>query len=154
MDRNWDDIGIEWEVEDVSKQHGDHATDRVIIGKAQMPITTDLAKFQAHFGDACILGIMDGTSVRVMAQDVNRRMLQKGCKAPEIREAIYNRLKGVRNAGTRTVTVKTVKVYSLPNGTTYDGTDLVEYQQLYVSALTEQGVPAATAVAIAQNQTL
>jgi hypothetical protein len=152
--RNWEEIGISWIMEDVSKQAGDHATDRVIIGKAEMPVVEDLEKFVSHFGASCVLGILDGTSVRVMAQDVNRRMLQKGGKGEAIREAIYNRLAGVRNAGTRTVTVKTVIVHALPDGTTYAGTDLVEYQQLYVGALVSAGVDNATAIAIAQLQTL
>lgn len=154
MSRNWEELGIEWIEETVSKQAGDHATDRAVIGKAQMPIVRDLPKFVGHFGDGCVLGIMDGTSVRVMAQDVNRRGIQKGMKPEAIREAIYNRLIGVRNAPRATVRTVEVKIHNLPNGTTYSGTDLVEYRQLYLSALVDAGVAVSVAQQIALMQTL
>jgi hypothetical protein len=152
--RDWTAIGIEWNAEKVSKQQGDHATDRVVItGDAQMPVVQDLDKFRAEFGDGAILGIFNGTSIRVMAQDVNRRLLTAGKDAETIKEAIYNRLKGVRNAATatvRTVTV-TVTVRDLPDGTTYDGIDFVEYQQAYLAALVDAGTPVAVAQGIAKG---
>ncbi len=144
------EYGITWNAEPVSKQHGDHATDRVIIGDAQIAIVTDLDAFTQEFGSACVLGIMDGTSVRVMCQDVSRRMLAKNAKPDEIRAAIINRLRGIRNAGARTTTVKTV--YTLPNGTTYDGTNITEYRQLYVAALVDAGTPADVALTIGNMQ--
>jgi hypothetical protein len=152
--RNWAEIGIDWNSEPVSKQAGDHATDRVVIGNAEIPVVSDLPKFIAHFGEPCVLGIMDGTSVRVMAQDVNRRLIPTGKRGEEIREAIYNRLRGVRNAGTRTTVVREVKVYNLPDGTQYKGTDLVEYQQAYLAALVDMGTPTKIATEIATKQSL
>lgn len=157
--RDWNALGIEWIQEPVSKQAGDHATDRQVIGNAEMPIVKDLTKFIEGFGEGVVLGIMDGTSLRVMAQDVNRRLLPKGDRGEVIREAIYNRLRGVRNTGTRTPVTVTVKVYSLPpmsDGTpqTYKGTDLIEYQQAYLAALVDNGIEVAVAQQIAQMQTL
>ena len=153
MARDWNSIGIDWTQEPVSKQAGDHATDRKVIGDAEMPIVKDLTAFIAEFGEDCVLGIMDGTSLRVMAQDVNRRLIPKGDKGETIREAIYNRLRGVRNAS-RGGVVKEVKVYTLPDGTVYKGTDVTEYQQAYMAALVDAGTPVAVAQTIATMQTL
>lgn len=148
---DWTARGISWAEEDVSKQHGDHATDRVVIGKAQIPVVQDLAKFTAEYGEPCVLGILDGTSIRVMAQDVNRSGLAKGLKVEEIRQRIDARLRGVRNRPLAGPT-KTVLVYMLPNGEKFAGTTLVEFQQQYLAALVDQGVGAQVARTIAQNQ--
>lgn len=145
------EYGIEWVEETVQKQHGDHATDRAVLnGKAQIPVVRDLAPFVAEFSEAAVLGSLDGTSIRVMAQDVNRRLLAKGEKPETIRAAIVNRLRGIRNAGARGG--KTVNRYALPNGEFYTGTDLVEYQQLYTVALVDLGTPADVARTIGANQ--
>lgn len=149
MAKDWASYGIAWVQEPVSKQMGDHATDKRIIGTAEMPIVEDLTKFVAHFGESVVLGIMDGTSVRVMAQDVNRRLIQKGQKGEAIRDAIYNRLMGTRNASRGSVTVT---VYKLPDGTEYKGTNEVEYQQAYTAALVDMGTPADIAMQIGSNQ--
>lgn len=152
-ERNWEDMGISWSEEDVSRQQGPHATDRVVIGKAQIPVVSDLDKFRTHFGDSVVLGILDGTSIRVQAQDVSRTGIAKGLKVSEIRERMYLRLKGIRNrplAGE----VKTVVKYPLPGGAFYTGTDLVEYQQQYVAALVDLGTPAEVARTIAGSITL
>lgn len=149
------EFGIEWTTEPVQKQAGDHATDRRVIGMAQIPVVRDLDAFAKEFGAECVLGILDGTSVRVMAQDVNRRGLSKGgndAKPEILRAAVINRLRGVRNSGSRTV--KTVKVYTLPNGETYTGTDETEYQQLYIAALVDAGTPASVATTIGALQKL
>lgn len=140
MARNWEEIGIVWSEETVRKQNGDNASDKAPIrGTAQIPVPNDLDKFVAHFGDSCVLGIMNGTSVRVMAQDVNRRMLAKGASTEAIREAVYNRLKGIRNSASPVV--RTVVKYPLADGTFYTGTDLVEYKQAALAAYVDKGVP-------------
>jgi hypothetical protein len=149
-------IGLRFDTEAVSKQRGDHASDRVEIGDAQIAVVTDLDKFRTAFSDATVLGILDGTSIRVMSQDVSRRSLDKGVKdSATIQAAVINRLKGVRNSGggVRTITVTKVS-YALPNGTKYEGADETEYQQLYAASLVDAGVPAAAALAIAGNQKL
>ena len=150
MEKDWKSYGIAWIQESVAKQFGDHATDKKVIGTAEMPVVEDLSKFVAHFGEGVVLGIMDGTSIRVMAQDVNRRLLQKGQKGEAIRDAIYNRLVGTRNASRGTVTVT---VYKLPDGTEYKGNNEVEYQQAYTAALVDLGTPADVAMQIGKNQT-
>ena len=145
------EYGIEWVEETVQKQHGDHATDRAVLnGKAQIPVVRDLTAFVAEFSEAAVLGSLDGTSIRVMAQDVNRRLLAKGEKPDTIRAAIINRLRGIRNAGSRGA--KVVTKYALPDGTFYTGSDLVEYQQAYVAALVDLGTPADVARQIGANQ--
>ena len=139
MSRNWEELGISWETETVRHQAGDHATDKVTLGEAQIAVVVDLDLFKAAVGPETILKIMDGTSIRVMAQDVGRRMLKAGSKNVEaMREAVYNRILGQRNAGG--VRVKEVKVYPLPGGEKYTGTDLVEYQQAYLAGLVDAGV--------------
>ena len=150
------EMGIRFVSEDVRKQHGDHASDRSIVGKGQIAVVEDTDKFRAHFGDGVLLGILDGTSVRVMSQDVSRRTLAKNssAKPEDIQAAIYNRLKGVRNAGTPSERIVEKKVYTLPNGETYSGSDLVEFQQLYISALMDAGVDSDVALAIGKTQTL
>lgn len=153
MARNWADLGIEWSEEQVRRQNGDNASDKAALrGTAQIPVVKDLDKFVAHFGANCVLGIMDGTSVRVMAQDVNRRLLAKGADAESIREAVYNRLKGVRNA--TIATVREVKVYMLPDGTQYKGSDLTEYKAAAMAALVDLGVPADVAAERVKDFTL
>lgn len=148
------DNGLEFVSEDVSKQRGDHATDKVVIGQARIAIVRDLAKFTESFGEACVLGILDGTSVRVMSQDVSRRNIEKGVKdADTLDAAIVNRLRGVRNSGargTKVVTIET-KVYTTPAGT-YAGTDEVELQAQWISELTAAGLGFDAAKHIALQQ--
>jgi len=152
-ENDYAEMGLRFDAEVVSKQRGDHASDRVELGNGQIAVVTDLEKFRAAFSDATILGILDGTSIRVMSQDVSRRLLNKGTKAADvIQSAIINRLHGVRNStggGVRTITKN---VYALPDGTKYDGESEVEYQQAYAAALVDAGVPSAAALAIASNQ--
>lgn len=161
MARNWNEIGLGWSVEPVARRAGANDSDKKVIGNAQIPFVTDLDKVRKHFGDGPITGSLNGTSWRVMAQDVGRRLLEKGTKDAEtIREAVYNRLCGIRNtaiAGTKTVTVK---VYTLPNGETYSGTDVTEYRAAYAAALIDSveaaggNMDAQTALALANLQNL
>lgn len=154
MSHNWENYGIRFDLEDVAKRMGENASDKRVIGQAPIAVVTDLDKFRAHFGDDVVLGIMDGTSIRVMSQDVGRRGLEAKDSLDTMKAAIYNRLKGVRNARKGGTRVVEVKVHALPDGTTYKGSDLVEYQQMYAAALVESGVPAAVATALASKQTL
>lgn len=151
---NYADFGITFTAEPVAKRAGPNATDRKVIGNGQIAVVTDLTKFVEHFGAPVVLGIMDGTSVRVMSQDVSRRGLEATPKhTPEqIQDAIYNRLKGVRNRGA--ATTKEIIVHILPDGTKYTGDNLVEFQQQYAAALVDAGVDSDTALLIAQNQKL
>lgn len=147
--RNWETLGIEWSEEPVQKQHGDHATDRSIIGQAQIPVLKNLSAFRENVpnADAILLGIWDGTSARVQAQDVSRRMLAKGAKTDDLREAIWNRLLGIRQR------VAAPKTHPLPGGTRYEGDNLVEYRQQYAAALVDQGVQGDLATTIASTIT-
>lgn len=152
-ENDYAEIGLRFDTETVSKQRGDHASDRVELGNGQIAVVTDLDKFRAAFKDECVLGILDGTSIRVMSQDVSRRLLNKGTKkADEIQAAIINRLKGVRNSSGGGVRTVTKNVYALPDGSKYEGESEVEYQQQYAAALVDAGVPSAAALAIASNQ--
>lgn len=127
---NWDNIGITWSAEPVMRQHGDHATDRRTIGNAQIPVLLDLAKFRENVqnADEILLGIWDGTSARVQAQDVCRKMLEKSASVETMREAVWNRILGVR------IRVNVPKSYPLPDGKRYTGNDLTEYRKLYGAA--------------------
>jgi len=153
MTRDWNSYGITWLSENVSKTEG--STKVQLNGTAQIPSVTDLDKVIDHFGVECVTGSLNGTSWRVMAQDVCRRMLKVGKHdVDEMQEAVYNRLRGVRNAavgGTKTIEVK---VYALPNGASYSGTSLIEYQQAFVAAMFDCGVANDVAIAMAQKLTL
>lgn len=149
---NYMDYGITFQTEPVAKRAGPNATDRKVIGNGQIAVVTDLDKFVKHFGPSVVLGILDGTSIRVMSQDVSRRGLDAKQSPEQIQEAIYNRLKGVRNRGAGGTTE--VIIHVLPDGTKYTGTDEVEFQQLYSAALVDAGVDADTALLIAGNQKL
>lgn len=133
----WAAIGIEWSEETVKRQHGDHATDRVQLkGLAQIPVLKDVAAFRANVpgADEILLGIWDRTSVRVQAQDVCRRGLEKQMTRDALREAVWNRLIGVRRK-----MASGPKPIPLPGGKTYVGTDVVEFRQAYVAALVDTG---------------
>lgn len=152
-ENDYAEMGLRFDTEVVSKQRGEHASDRVELGNGQIAVVTDLDKFRAAFSDETVLGILDGTSIRVMSQDVSRRLLNKGTKKSEdVQAAIINRLRGVRNASGGGVRTITKTVYNLPDGTKYEGESEVEYQQQYAAALVDAGVPSAAALAIASNQ--
>lgn len=152
MSRNWEDLGIRWEQETVRHQAGDHATDKVELGQAQIAVVEDLDKFRRAVGDDVILGILDGTSIRVATQDTGRRVLKQGIKSVDaMREAAWNRIVGNRASGPR---VREVKVYPLPGGGKWSGTDVVEYQQSYLAALVDNGVPVDAAKAVVSTLAL
>ena len=92
---------------------------------------------------------MDGTSLRVKAQDVNRRAIEKKHPRSWVEETIWNMLLGIRNApsgGTRVV----VK-YLLPNGTFWEGTDESDLQQTVAATLVDMGLDADKALAAASQ---
>jgi hypothetical protein len=151
---DWTARGIVWMEEEVSEQTGDHATDRRVLGKAQMPVVKDLNAFVAEYGEGAVLGSLDGTSIRVMAQDVNRTGLRKRLTADEIKLRIDGRLRGIRSRAIANVVTKEVTVYPLPGGATYKGTDNTEYQQAYIAALVDLGTPADVAMTIASSMTI
>lgn len=147
---NWADFGIEMSIESVQKQMGDHATDRKIVNdKAMIPTVVDVDKFIAEFGGATMLDFVNGTSLRVKAQAVARRLAGERDKG-KIEQALLNMIRSVRNPNVRVQVI----VHSLPNGMVYSGTDLIEYQQSYMAALVDAGVENATAGMIAKMQTL
>jgi hypothetical protein len=149
---NWESRGIVWLTEDVSERAGPNGTDTRVLGKAQIPQVTNLSAFVQEYGEGAVLGSLDGTSIRVMAQDVNRRGIVKRLSAEEIRTRIDGRLRGIRPRGVPET--KEVLVYALPNGDVFTGTDEIEYQQEYAAALVEMGVEAEMALTIAKNQKL
>lgn len=148
---NYDELGIRFDLEEVAKQSGENRSDKVTFHrKAPIVVVTDVTKFRDAFGDETVLAIFDGTSVRVKSQAIARRMLAKGATDDEIRAANVNMLRGTRNASRGSTVV--VTKYVLPNGASYSGTDETEFQQLYLAALVDQGVPAEIAHGIAVNQ--
>lgn len=139
--------GISWTAEKVSRTEGN--TKIQIRGDAQIPTLVDLDKAREHFGDTVLLGSINGTSWRVMAQDVSRRALANGpVDADALKQMVYDRLRGVRNA---TVATRVVKSYALPNGTSYNGTDLIEYQQAFIAAMVDLGLSSDIAITQAAN---
>lgn len=151
-DTNWDARGIAWTTEEVSERAGPNGSDTRVLGKAQIPVVKDLSAFVKEYGEGVVLGSLDGTSIRVMAQDVNRTGLRKKLSVEEIRTRIDGRLRGIRARGIPSV--KEVQVYALPNGQKFTGTDETEYQAAYAGALVDAGVDAAVALTIAGQQHL
>lgn len=149
-------FGLSWNVETVNTEPDKTGSVKVVASDdAQILTIVDCDNFTANFPNAkeILLGIANGTSLRVMAQDVNRRNPSKSVEYR--RTAIVNRLQGVRNSGVRSVVTKIVtkevivRKAPLPGGGFYEGENEVEYQQAYVAALVDQGVPVATAKSIA-----
>jgi hypothetical protein len=156
--KTYADMGIEFLTEPVSKQSGSNKSDRHIWrNDAQILRVVDLEKFSTEFGANAALAGLNGTSFRVLSQDVNRRHAAAE-KHDVIQTAILNRLRGLRNAAvTVTRVVEKIvekRIYTLPDGSTFDGTDEVEYQQAWVAALTNSGMPVDAAIAFAKNQKL
>ena len=149
----WANYGMTWETEKVSKQAGPNKSDRVAFHTlAQLPKIEDFSKFETHFGKPAVLAMLNASnSIRVRAQAINRARLEAGDKATEtLRNCVYNAMRGVRASASPIQ----VRVYTLPNGELFNGSDVVEYQQLYAAALVEAGVPANIATALASTQTL
>jgi hypothetical protein len=154
---NWADMGLSWTTETVSRQNGANKADRVAYSTpAQIPFVTDLAsypKFVEHFGEATVLSFINASnSIRVRAQAVNRAALETNakCGAAELRLKVYNTMRGIRAAMAPMIVVKNVR--TLPDGTTYDGTDIAEYRDMYAAALVVAGVDATIAATIAGTQ--
>lgn len=148
MTRNWEEIGIVWEADDVSKQYGDHATDRKVIAVAQLPRISDIDKAQAAGID--ILGwVNSSNSMRVRAQAIARANPKLDAEA--LREEVFKALLGQRNVGGGRTTVITKR--PLPGGVMYEGNDETEFRQLYTAALVDQGVAADTARTIVSTIT-
>jgi len=146
--RNWQEMGIKWLEEKVSRMAG--TTKVEIRGMAQIPHIENLELAIAHFGAERVMEWVNGTSLRVTAQAVNRANLPE-VTGEALRELIYQRMMGTR---VRSVGRRTVKVYTLPNGTQYTGEDLVEYRQLFVAALVDMGVDNEKAIQMATAITL
>lgn len=151
---DWASRGIIWVTEEVSERAGPNGSDTRSLGKAWIPVVSDLGMFTAAYGEGVVLGSLDGTSIRVMAQDVNRSGLRKGLTKEQIQDRIDGRLKGVRARGVPAVTVVTKTVYALPDGTVYEGTNEAEYQAAYMAALVDAGLDASAARALATVQHL
>jgi len=158
MAHNYAEYGIEFLRETVSKQSGANASDRKVLGEAPIAKVTSVAKYIAHFGEDSFLGAVNGTSIRVMSQDVGRRGIAAGHSWDQMCESIYNRMRGTRNRATQTVKIvekiveKEVVMHPLPDKTMYTGTDEMEYRQTYMALLVETGVPVDLARQIAESQ--
>lgn len=150
MDTN--ELGITWATEPVSKRAGPNATDaKIWRTDAQIPVVSDLEKFRAAFTDVPVLASLNGTSFRVMAQDIARSR-PANTPVATLRELVINRIRGIRSRGVAATV--TVTRYPLPGGSFYIGTDEVEYQQEYTAALVELGTLAAVATQVASAMKL
>lgn len=146
--RDWAAIGINWITEPVQKQHGDHYTDRHVVGNAELPQIADI-DLVAKSGVSILAWLNASNSMRVRAQAIART--HKGT-AEELREKVFAALLGQRQSGFGTKTITVVK-RPLPNGEMYEGTDENEFRQLYAAALVDSGVNADVALQIATTIT-
>ena len=153
MSRNFAAIGITFAAEDVARKG------TTFNHKAQIPIVTDLDLFREHFGDAAIMSALDGSSIRVKCQEVNRRELAAGKFDPEhLMEACYLAIKGIRSRG---ASVRTVKVYVLAGGAEFrtdpeldEDANLVALQTAAMAAAVDAGIPADVARMLGESMTL
>lgn len=146
MARNWDDVGLGWTAEDVSKVFGENnASDKRVIATAQLPVVKDLDKLKAAGVDV-LAWLNASNSMRVRAQAIGRKA-KKNADVETLRESVFSALKGVRMTASGRV-VEIVK-RPLPDGSMYDGTDENEYRQAYAAALVDSGVDATVALQIA-----
>lgn len=154
MATNWADFGITWESGKVSRQHGEHRTDRIELPHpSQIPVPVDLDKLRAALGDELVKSYLNGTSMRVIAQDVSRRYIEATMEArkfydvEELRGLVWDRLSGKRTTiggGTREV-----KIRYLPNGKQFTGKTEVEFRAETIAVLLDMGVPVEAAKAAA-----
>ena len=137
--------GYTWETEAVSMVFGENnqSDKRIVNDAAQILVITDLDKFRSEFGDAFILAMADGTSVRVMCQRIGRKF-KKG-QADLNQVAVINAIKGVRTRSATSVR------RPLADGTFYLGTDETEYRAKYAASLVDSGVDASLAVTISNR---
>jgi len=88
-------------------------TEPVSKGKMQLPgaqiaIVEDVAKFAATFGETAILASLDGSSIRVETQGVNRNALwaNHGEKREKLQEMVVAKLLGAKRTRTTTRVVE------------------------------------------------
>lgn len=153
-------FGLTWVTDTVNKQPGGNGAQKTTVSTdAQILTLVDVTAFLDNFpnGGEILKGIANGTSLKVLAQGINRDNPTKSIEWR--RTAILNRFLGVRNSPTVVKVVEkivevTVVKHSLPGGATYEGTDLTEYQAAYIAALVDMGVEVSVAQGIASNITL
>lgn len=157
MERNWEEIGIVWDTDEVARGTGN---DKRVIGIAQLPVIDDLDKFVQHFGTAAVIGPLNGTSHRVQAQAVARREIEKNLAKPpaarmerdrfaeHLREQVYLMLRGIRATPSRATQVF---VAPLPDGSTWRGNEVDEYERSAAAMYVDSGVPSALALTLAKN---
>lgn len=148
---DWAERGVTFVKDEVARRAGPNATDRRTVGDATIAVISDLDKFRAAYGDEYLLHMSNGTSLRVTCQ----RMWRDNVKMAE--SEFFLRLDGVfrrvRVAGTSgKTTVIEVTRHDLPDGTAYEGTDEIEYRQLYVMQMVDLGVEVSVAQGIAAKK--
>lgn len=151
--QDYTDMGIRFDAEPVAQRNGPNGSDKRTLGMGQIAVPVDLEKIRVAFGDDAVMGSLNGTSWRVMSQDISRRGILAKHTVEQIQLAIVNRLKGIRNSSGKTPA--TITKYALPDGKFYSGTDVMEYRQAIIAAYIDLGiVDLATAKLIAENMTL
>lgn len=151
MSRNWEEMGIAWDMSEVATQAGDHATDKRTLGSIPVPRLTNIAKAIASGLENAILTGINGTSWRVKAQDVGRRALEKNHKVDRelLKDAIFARLQSMRVASVGTVRV--VREHRLPDGTLYEGTLEIEFRSETMAQYVDLGVSVEVAQKLAES---
>jgi hypothetical protein len=149
---SWAEVGCEIVRGPIGRQHGPNKSGyRAYPREAYNVELRNIGKVVAHFGEAPLVAGINGTSWKVACQGVNRRMFDADIKTPEadILLALYATIKGIRVGGRRTV----VKVYVLPNGVTWEGTDESSYQLAIRVALVDGGLDGPTAERVSKLYT-
>lgn len=104
--------GFEWVEDEVSTGTG---PDKVSLGTAPVLVIVDPVAFEQHFPGR-IVGMLDGSSARVISQRVTRNAKEKdrSLKSADLKPRVLNAILGVRAKAVATVQ----KVYVLPDDTT------------------------------------
>lgn len=144
---NWLEVGFEITRSSVARQAGEHRTDRVTMHRdAFIPRAIDAKLIEASF-PGLILAAVNGTSIRVTAQDVSRSGIEHERTDGEILTSLYNRLRGIRNGGSRVSVTK----LALLDGTTFSGDDLENYRRASITAAMRTGLDEETATIFYAN---
>lgn len=148
MARNWDELGIRWSEETVTR-------DKDTVAGAQIAVVVDHLKFDAALrtaGSSMVNVLNASSSPRVLSQHQKRYGAGKDKRGEELREIVWAALCGARAPATQIVVERIVekRIVTLPNGKTWDGMGgRVGYVSQGMAALVEMGVPAGAAKAAA-----
>jgi hypothetical protein len=152
------DAGFEWLEGKVSYRPNPAVNHKVSLGLAPHVKVIDVVKFEENF-PGVILAALNGTSILVQCQGVTRRALKavkagaKPVTPAELREAVINSLRGMKNR--TSIVVRTEKVFTYANVdySTREEALVAEFADK-IASFVDAGLDSAKAREIAERQML